>query len=376
MESSPITAQLMKFLMPYLVALLKVVIVFHVILGICAFLTLFERKILGRMQIRYGPMRVGWHGILQPLADAVKLMGKEFVVPAQADRPVFLLAPVIALVFAAIPLAVIPWGPEPVYNIIDINIGLIYMLAASSLGGFGIIMAGWSSNSKYSLLGALRAIAQTISYELPLILALVGPLMLAGSLSMGKMVHSQAQMGSWFLFLQPIGFVCYLLAGTAETQRIPFDMLEDEGALVTGFYTEYSGMAFSVFALAEYINIVLIGIVSAVAFMGGWLRPFPSVEALAFLDIVPPFVWLLAKAMFFVFLVIWLRATLPRVRYDQLMYFGWKVLLPLTLLNILLTGLYKMFQLNGGLLIVYYGLTFIFTVGCLAFCTKRFYEWA
>lgn len=361
---------LVALALPYLIAIIKIVVIFHVLLGVVAMTTYFERKILGRMQIRHGPMRVGWHGILQPAADGIKLMGKEFIIPAQADKPLFILAPIVCLVFAAIPFAVIPWGPGPIYSIVDLNIGLIYVLAVGSLGGFGVIMAGWASNSKYPLLGALRGIAQTISYELPLILALIGPLMLAGTLSMRGIVNSQLHSGTWFVFLQPIGFICYLIAGTAETQRIPFDMLEDEGALVTGFYTEYGGMAFSVFAMAEYFNIILIGTVSAIAFMGGWLRPFPSVEALAFLDIVPPFVWLLSKAMLFVFLVIWFRGTLPRVRYDQLMYFSWKILLPLVLLNILLTGLYKVLPLSGTTLVIYYGLTFIFSLGCLAICTR------
>ncbi len=364
---------LVKTLIPLVIAIIKIIVIFHVLLGVVAILTLIERKLLGRMQIRHGPMRVGWHGVLQPAADRIKLMGKEFIIPAQADKVVFVLAPVICLVFAAIPFAVIPWGPGHIYTIVDLNIGILYILAASSLGGFGLIMAGWASNSKYALLGALRGIAQTISYELPLVLALVGPLMLAGSFSMNSIVNSQLQTGTWFIFLQPIAFICYLLAGTAETQRVPFDMLEDEGSLVTGFYTEYSGMAFSVFALAEYVNIILIGVVAAIAFMGGWLRPFPSIAALAFLDIVPPFIWLLAKSMVFVFFVIWLRGTLPRVRYDQLMYFGWKILLPLVLLNIVLTGAYKMAPQHGAVLIIYYGLTLISTLGCLAICTKWFY---
>ncbi len=361
-------------MIPVLIAIFKVIVVFSVLIGVAAVITYMERKVLGRMQVRHGHMRVGWHGILQPIADAIKLMGKEIIVPEKADRKLFLLAPVITMICAAIPFAAIPWGAEQIYRIIDINIGLIYILAASSLGVFGVVIAGWASNSKYPLMGALRGVSQTISYELPLVLSLVGPLMLAGSLNMWKMVNSQQTGGTWFVFLQPIAFICFLLAGTAETQRLPFDMLEDEGSLVTGFYTEYSGMAFSIFALAEYINIILIGVVAAIAFMGGWLRPFPSVAFLSFLDVVPPFIWLLSKSLLFAFFVIWLRGTLPRVRYDQLMYFGWKVLLPLTLLNILLTGFYKMFHLSGGMLLVYYAATLITTVICLAFCTKRFYK--
>ncbi len=355
-----------------LVIFIKIAITFTLLLGAVAYITWLERKLLGRLQVRHGPMRVGWHGLLQPIADGIKVVGKEFVVPAGADKPVFILAPIVSVVFAAIPFAVIPWGPGKVSAITNINIALIYILAMSSIAGYGAIMAGWSSNSKYSLLGALRATAQTISYELPLILSLIGPLMLSGSLGMAEIVQAQSQQKIWYIFVQPIAFFCYLLAGIAETQRIPFDMLEDEGSLVTGFYTEYSGMSFSMFAMAEYIHIIMIGVLSATIFMGGWERPFASVAALSFLDVVPPIAWFLSKAFFFIFLVIWLRGTLPRVRYDQLMYLGWKVLLPLVLLNIVLTGVYRLFNLTGKLTFLYYGLTLVSALIVLKLCLKHF----
>jgi NADH-quinone oxidoreductase subunit H len=361
-------------LLPYLLALIKIIVVVTIILLSAAVLSLLERKFLGRLQVRHGPMRVGWHGILQPFADAVKLLGKEFIIPAAADKPLFILAPVICLIFAAVPFTVVSWGPPPWFIISDLNIGLVFILALSSMGTYGVILGGWASNSKYAVLGALRAVAQMISYELPLVLALVGPLMLAGTLSMAGIVNSQAQAGVWYIFLQPIAFVCYILAGVAETQRIPFDMLEDEGALVTGFYTEYSGMAFSLFAMAEYGNMVLIGAVFATTFLGGWMRPFPSIEALAFLDYVPSIVWFIGKSYLFVLFAIWLRGTLPRVRYDQLMYFGWKVLVPLTLVNILITGMYKVLNWHGAYLLVYYGLTLVLSLICLAFASKYFYQ--
>jgi len=365
---------LISAVLPYVVAIVKIVIVVSLLMLGTAILTWVERKALGFIQLRHGPLRVGWHGILQPIADGIKAVGKEMIIPGRADKPLFILAPVIALVCAVTPFTVVPWGKQDIWVISDLNIGLVFILALSSLGTYGVILGGWASNSKYSVLGALRATAQMISYELPLILALVGPLMLAGTLSLRGIVEAQAKAGVWFVFLQPIAFICYILAGTAETQRVPFDMLEDEGTLVTGFFTEYSGTGFALFAMAEYINMILIGVISAIAFLGGWQRPFPSVAALDFLSVVPPVAWLAGKAFLFVWLLIWLRGTLPRVRYDQLMYFGWKVLLPLTLLNILLTGLYKVFDWSGGLLPVYYGLMFVATVACLGFCTRRFYE--
>lgn len=350
---------------------MKTVLMVNILLVVIAYITWAERKILGRMQIRHGPMRVGWHGLLQPIADGVKLATKELIVPTGADSLLFLIAPVITLVFALVPFAVIPFAGAPVWQITDVNIGLLFILAASSLGMYGIVIGGWSSNSKYSLMGALRSVAQMISYEVPLILALIGPVMLSGSFSMSKMVAAQEQAGYWFIFLQPLAFVVFLISGVAETNRVPFDMVEAEGELVCGFHTEYSGMAFSVFFLAEYANMILISAIATLCFLGGWQRPFPTVGFLSFLDVVPEIVWFSLKIGFFLFLYIWLRATLPRIRYDQLMYLGWKMLLPVVLLNIFLVGLFKFYSIP---LLIYYLITFFTTVGCVAWCSKHFYE--
>jgi NADH-quinone oxidoreductase subunit H len=358
---------------PYILVIIKILVVVTILLVGTGLLTVAERKIMWRMQIRYGPMRVGWHGWLQWLADGIKLVGKEFIIPAAVDKPLFLLAPLITFVFAIIPWVAVPWGPPPNYVITDMNVGLLFILAIGSLDIYGIVLAGWASNCKYSLLGALRGAAQMISYEIPLILALIGSCMLAGSMSMVKIVEAQAQQGIWYIFLQPVAFICYLIAGLSETQRIPFDMLEDDAALVTGFFTEYSGIAFSLFSMGEYFVMLMIGAVSSTLFMGGWLRPFPSVEALAFLDIVPPMFWFAGKTLLFIFLAIWLRATLPRVRYDQLMYLGWKVLIPLTILNILLVGIYKMVDFSGMKILIYYGLTFFAAAMAMKACSKYFY---
>ena len=358
---------------PYFLAIIKILVVVLVLLPVIGILTVIERKLLGRMQLRHGPMRVGWHGFLQWLADGLKLVGKEFIVPGGVDRPLFLLAPLITFVFAIVPWLVIPWGPPPTYVITDLNVGLLFILGVGSLDVYGIVLAGWSSNNKYSLLGALRAMSQMISYEIPLVLALIGSCMLAGSMSMVKIVEAQAQQGVWYIFLQPVAFICYMIAGLSETQRCPFDMLEDEAALVTGFYTEYSGIAYSMFAMGEYFVMLLIGAISATLFMGGWLRPFPSIEALAFLDIVPSVFWFAGKTLLFMFLAIWLRGTLPRVRYDQMMYLGWKVLIPLTLLNILLVASYRIFDLSGMKILLYYGLTFLSAVATVKICSRHFY---
>jgi NADH-quinone oxidoreductase subunit H len=358
---------------PYFFAIIKILVVVTILLVGTGLLTVAERKILGRIQIRHGPMRVGWHGWLQWLADGIKLVGKEYIIPATVDKPLFLLAPIVTFVFAILPWAAVPWGPPPTYVITDINVGVLYILAVGSLDIYGLVLAGWSSNCKYSLLGALRGASQMISYEIPLILALIGSCMLAGSLSMVKIVEAQAQQGIWYIFLQPVAFICYLMAGLSETQRVPFDMLEDEGALVTGFFTEYSGIAFSMFSMGEYFVMLMIGAISTTLFMGGWMRPFPGVEALAFLDIVPPIFWFAGKTLLFIFLAIWLRGTLPRVRYDQMMYLGWKVLIPLNILNILLVGIYKMFDFSGLMILLYYGITFIATAITIKFCSKYFY---
>ncbi len=352
-------------------AMFKSIILVSILMLVIAYVTWLERKVLGRMQIRHGPMRVGWHGLLQPLADGLKLATKELIVPNGADRTIFLLAPIIALVFGLLPFAVIPLGEGTLWQIADVNIGILFVLATSSLGIYGIIIGGWASNSKYSLMGALRSVAQMISYEVPLIIALVGPFMMSGSFSLGEIVTAQSTSGYWFVFLQPLAFMVYWIAGVAETNRVPFDMVEAEGELVCGFHTEYSGMAFSVFFLAEYANMILISLVASICFLGGWQRPFPSLEFLSFLDIIPGIGWLSIKTLFFLFLYIWLRATLPRIRYDQLMFLGWKVLLPLGILNVLIMGVYKFYHPP---IYVLYSITFALTLGCVAWCGKNFYR--
>jgi len=306
-------------------------------------MTLGERKLLAHIQLRHGPRRTGWHGLLQPIADGIKLVTKEVIIPVEADPKLFIIAPVISVAFALIPFAVVPFARHTF--ITDINIGLLYILAASSVGFIGTIMGGWASGSKYSFLGGLRALALMISYELPLVLSLVGVLMFTRSLSMVDIVKAQGREG-WFVFSQPLAFVIYVISGIAETQRTPFDMLEDEGSLVTGFFTEYSGMPFAIFFMAEYVNMFMVSILATTLFLGGWQRPAVTWAALGFLDKVPTVFWFCLKVFGFMFLYVWLRGTLPRVRYDQLMYLCWKILFPLALLNLFFTALYIMFNMN------------------------------
>jgi NADH-quinone oxidoreductase subunit H len=334
------------------VAVIEIAVVLGVVLLHVAYLTYLERKILGDMQDRMGPMEVGWHGLLQPIADGLKLFFKEDIIPAGANKIIFTLAPILVLVPALIGFAVIPFsnkswlvpgwvpllgGAEFHPYITDINIGILYILAVASLGAYGVLLGGWASNSKYSLLGGLRSAAQVISYELSLGLALVGPILLTQSLSMVKM--SEAQGGGfwhWFAFSLPfpqvVAFVVYVIAAVAETNRVPFDLPEAESELVAGFFTEYSGMRFAFFFLAEYANMIMVSCIATIAFLGGWQ---PPIQALSF---IPPVVWFLLKVYCFLFFYFWLRATLPRLRFDQLMAFGWKVLLPVALGNIVITS--------------------------------------
>ena len=329
-----------------LVSLLEIAAVMGVVLTHVAYITYAERKILSDMQDRLGPMEVGPHGLLQPLADGLKLFFKEDIIPAGSNKFIFSAAPILVLVPALIGFAVIPFGRDSLMigeieitpYITDINIGVLYILAFSSLGAYGILLGGWASNSKYALLGGLRSAAQVISYELPLGLALVGPILLSGSLSMVTM--TQAQGGGfwhWYVVTQPVAFVIYMICAIAETNRLPFDLPEAESELVAGFFTEYSGMRFSFFFLAEYANMILVSCIAVVAFLGGWQAPF------AFLSFIPPIIWFLAKVYFLLFFYIWLRATVPRLRFDQLMAFGWKIMLPLSLANVLLTSTVKYF---------------------------------
>lgn len=289
-----------------------------------AMLIWLERRLLGLWQDRYGPNRVGPFGLLQVLADMIKVLTKEDWIPPFADRPVFIIAPAVIMATVLLSFAVIPFSPG--IMIADLNIGLLFFLAMSSLGVYSIALAGWSSDSKYSLLGGLRAAAQMLSYEIFMGLSLMGVVMLAGSFSLRDIV--EAQRGTWFCVPQFAGLVVFLIAGIAETHRLPFDLPEAENELVAGFHSEYSGMKFGMFFVGEYLGITLISALITTLFFGGWLGPF-----------LPPLIWFLLKTFIFICGFILLRASLPRPRYDQLMSFGWKVMLPVTLANILITGL-------------------------------------
>ena len=313
---------------PVLWTLIKIMtIVAPVMIGV-AYMTFAERKILGWMQDRVGPNRVGYWGILQPMADGIKLFMKEIIIPTGANKFLFVMAPVMALAPALAAWAVVPFADGLV--LANVNAGLLYLLAMTSLGVYGIIIAGWASNSKYAFLGSLRSAAQIVSYELPMGFALVCVLMVAQSMNLGDIVRGQQNgyglLGWYFIPLFPM-FVVYFIAGVAETNRAPFDLAEDESVIVAGFHTEYSGMAFALFFLAEYANMILIAALTSVMFLGGWLSPID----VAPFNQIPGLFWMLGKMSFVLFMFIWLRATFPRYRYDQLMRLGWKVLIPLTL---------------------------------------------
>src|SRR5574341_2069972 len=340
------------------VILLTIGVVMGTVLIHVAYLTLAERKVLSWMQDRMGPMEVGKYGLLQPIADGIKLLLKEDIVPSGANKIIFTLAPILSLIPALIGFAVIPWGDGewtlalPLIGdvtfrpfITDLNIGVLYLLALSGIGAYGVLLGGWASNSKYSLLGGLRSAAQVISYELALGMSLVGVLLMAGSLSLVKITQAQAGgFWHWYIFAPPfpqlLAFVVYVISAVAETNRVPFDLPEAESELVAGFFTEYSGMRFAFFFLAEYGNMILVSCIAAVVFLGGWHAPFP------FLDFVPGVIWFLLKVYAFLFFFIWIRGTLPRLRYDQLMTFGWKVMIPLVLANILITSIASYFWMN------------------------------
>ncbi|HEV8638375.1 MAG TPA: NADH-quinone oxidoreductase subunit NuoH [Chloroflexota bacterium] len=323
-----------ELLFQFLVAALKSAVIIGVLLTGFAYMTLFERKVAARIQIRYGPNRVGPFGLLQPLADGIKLFFKEDVTPLGADRWVYLLAPCISVLVALVAFAVIPLGPPievggramPLY-LSGANIGILYVLAVGSLGVYGIALAGWSSNSKYSLLGGIRASAQMISYELSLGLSVMGVVMVVGSLNMTDIVEHQARY--WHIFVQPLGFLLYLISGIAETNRAPFDLPEAETELVAGYHTEYSGMKFALFFMAEYINMIMVSSIATTLFLGGYKGPFGLLDGVW---------WFVIKVVVLLFVYVWVRATLPRMRYDRLMNFGWRVLLPLGLLNVFATA--------------------------------------
>jgi len=332
------------------IPLLKIVILLVGVLCAVAYLVLVERKVVAWVQVRLGPMRVGPHGILQPVADGIKLFLKEDITPSRSDRWIFMIAPILTLVPALIVFAVIPFGPQttifgtPVsLYVADVNVGLLYIVSVASIGVYGLILGGYASNSKYPLLASLRASAQLISYEVAVTMTLVSVILMAGSLSMVGIVEAQKADGVWFFFVQPVALLIYFIGGLAETNRAPFDLPEAEQELVGGFHTEYSGMRFAFFFLAEYANMIVISAVATTLFFGGWLRPFPSVEALWLLDYVPGWVWFLLKTFVLLYLFLWIRATFPRYRYDQLMRLGWKVLLPLAIANLIVTAAAKVF---------------------------------
>ena len=321
--------------MQVLIILIEILVLFAVVMLHVAYATYFERKIIGHMQVRMGPMRVGWHGLLQPIADGVKSFFKEDIIPAQADKPVFMAAPIICLVAMMTSLAVLPFAKG--WVLADINIGLLFIFAMSSLASYGIMLAGWASNSKYTFLGGLRSMAQVISYEISLGLSLVGVMMLSGTLNLSKIVEAQGSaFGSMYVFPQLIAFFVFCVAMLAETNRVPFDLPEAETELVSGYCTEYSGMRYAIFFMAEYIGMMVMASIGAICFLGGWNGPFA-------VPFFPPF-WLVLKVYLFMFCFIWIRATLPRYRYDQLMDIGWKLLIPLALANIVLTGIFMAFH--------------------------------
>ncbi|MBF0123889.1 MAG: NADH-quinone oxidoreductase subunit NuoH [Magnetococcales bacterium] len=316
------------FLWPLLWTLVKVMVLIAPVMFCVTYLTWAERKIIGYMQVRIGPNRVGIFGLLQPLADAVKLFCKETLIPLHSDKVVFLLAPILTLVPALLVWAVVPFSPELI--LADLNIGVLYVLAISSMGAYGILMSGWASGSRYALLGSLRSAAQTISYEVAVGFTLIPVIMLTGSLSLRDVVLAQQDMWNIIPLLPLFGI--YFISSVAETNRAPFDLPEAEAELVAGFFTEYSAMSFGMFFLGEYANMILVSTLGAVLFLGGWLPPVPM---LAF---IPGIVWLLLKIGFLLFVFLWIRATFPRYRYDQLMRLGWKVFLPISLLWVFLTG--------------------------------------
>ena len=295
-----------------------------------AYLTYFERKVIGFMQSRIGPNRVGYFGLLQPIADALKLMFKEIITPTESSRLLFFIAPILTIAPAFAAWAVIPFNAE--FVLADINAGLLYVLAMTSVAVYGVIIAGWASNSKYAFLGSLRSAAQIVSYEIAMGFTLVGVLMCANSLNLGNIVTGQqGGMGQWYVWpLFPL-FIIYFISAVAETNRAPFDVAEGESEIVAGFHVEYSGMAFAVFFLAEYANMILVSMLAALMFLGGWLSP------VTFLP--DSILWLFAKVAFLLFFFLWFRATFPRYRYDQIMRLGWKVFIPLTLVWILFVGL-------------------------------------
>lgn len=321
-------------LLEILLIVIKILIVITVLLLGVAYMTYAERKVIGFMQVRLGPVHTGPWGLLQPIADGLKLLTKEDLTPDMVDKPVFIIAPLLGLIPALSAFAVIPFADTFTVGgytiqpyITDINIGLLYVLALSSVGTYGLIMSGWASNSKYALLGSLRSSAQVISYETAMGLALAGPVLLAGSLSLKEITLAQAD-GMWYVIPQFVAFVVYTISAIAETNRAPFDLPEAETEIVAGFHVEYSSMKFALFFLAEYANMYIVSSIAVIMFLGGWNGPF-----------FPPFVWFMVKVLALMIGFLWIRATLPRLRFDQLMSLGWKILIPIALANIVITAI-------------------------------------
>lgn len=309
--------------------IIKIVLIVGPLMGAVAYLTLAERKVIGYMQVRIGPNRVGYWGLLQPIADGLKLLTKEIIIPTASNKALFLIGPVLAIAPAFAAWAVIPFDLNLV--LADIDAGLLYILAMTSVAVYGVIIAGWASNSKYAFLGSLRSAAQIVSYEIAMGFALVGVLMCANSLNLGKIVLGQSG-GFWHWYFLPLFplFMVYFISAVAETNRAPFDVAEGESEIVAGFHVEYSGMAFAVFFLAEYANMILVTMLAALMFLGGWLSPFPFLP--------DSFLWLIIKVAFLLFCFLWFRATFPRYRYDQIMRLGWKVFIPITIVWIVVVG--------------------------------------
>lgn len=326
--------------------IIKILVIVLPLLLAVAYLTYAERKVIGYMQVRIGPNRVGWNGLLQPIADLIKLITKEIIIPTKSNKYLFIIAPLFALAPALAGWAAIPFSQGIV--LANINAGLLYLFAMSSLGVYGVLIAGWASNSKYAMYGALRSAAQTVSYEIAMGFSIVGVLLAAGSLNMTDIVMSQRGgiLHWWFIPLLPL-FLTFWISAIAETNRAPFDLAEGESEIVAGFHVEYSGIGFALFFLSEYASMILISAILSLLFLGGWLSPFEGMPVLQDLFFfVPGFVWLLIKISFFLFVYLWIRATFPRYRYDQLMRLGWKILIPVTIVWLVVTALMVMVKLK------------------------------
>jgi NADH-quinone oxidoreductase subunit H len=331
---------LIKFGINVVIIIIKIAVVLGIALLHVAYATYFERKVIGHMQVRLGPMRVGPHGLLQPIADGIKLFFKEDILPANSDKPVFYLAPVIFMAAAMINLSVIPFTGS--FVVANINVGLLFIFAMAGIGVYGVFISGWASNSKYAFIGGLRSSAQVISYEIAMGLSLVGVMIMAGSLNLTDIVKAQQNsVFGIFAIPQIVGFVVFVIAAVAETNRTPFDLPEAESELVAGYFTEYSGFRFALFFLGEYIAMFIMASLATVCYLGGWTMPWYIIKVLPFLSYVPGIVWFILKVYAFIFFYYWIRATVPRYRYDQLMAIGWKILIPVALANILVTGLVK-----------------------------------